>query len=231
MSYSIDKWDSVINKYNKLSPIIYFKPDSVFLEESRLNLNFLQIKISDTDSLYDNYNYIFATVDKSPVEGYYTMVLDTAFEKIPLKLGKFEINKKEYVPVKQTLSATEYETTPSPDHTRQNEEAYAKVMNAVKVIAVVTILASAAMVTMQGGGSAAAAATPATTTSTGSKLPLATVGFSAKSSSLSAGESSYKSISILDKTKEIIISVAIFLGIGYIISALFGVKPNLNFAV
>jgi hypothetical protein len=107
-------------------------------------------------------------------------------------------------------------------------------MNAVKVVAAVTILASAAVVSMQGAGAAAVTPSATTATSTGSNLPVAGVGFTAKPSSLSgSGGAVYEHhpVGIIDKTKEIVISVLIFIVIGYLISKVFGVKPNLNFAV
>lgn len=234
MSYSIDKWDSVVNKYNKLSPILYFKADIDFLEACRRNSNFLQVKIIDTGSSYDNYKYIFATVDKSPIGEYYCMTLEVPFESIPDKTGRFEINKGVYDPPKIMLSATDgEEVSPSPDLSKENEEAYNKIMNAIKVVTVITVLASAAAVSM---GSGAAVATPATTTTTaaksGSKLPVAGVGFSARATKSSGGGQPVPmNNSVFEKTKEIFISVMIFLGIGFIISTVFGVKPNLNFAV
>lgn len=240
MSYSINKWDSVVNKYNRLSPIIYFKVDADFLEASRRNSNFLQIKISNTASIYDQYKYIFATVDKSPVEGYYCMTLEVPFTDLPLINGKFEINKGEYTAPQSILSTSdgvEEPPTPSPDYSKQNEEAYNKIMNAVKVVTAITIIASAAAVSMSTATTTAATDAVATTNTTkgASKLPIAGVGFSARSKS--GGEATTTTTthptvvnSVFEKTKEIFISVMIFLVIGFVISTLFGVKPNLNFS-
>jgi hypothetical protein len=233
MSYSINKWDSVVNKYNKLSPIIYFKTDKDFLEASRRNSNFLQIKITGTNSIYDKYQYIFATVDKSPVEGYYCMTLEVPFDTIPITLGHFELNKGVYSTPQIALSTAGEgeEVTPSPDYSKQNEEAYNKIMNAVKIVTVITVLASAAAISMQGAATTAAVPSSnaaATTTKGTSKLPVAGVGFSTKMGGQEPAIGGNHTI--IERTKDILISVFIFLGIGYILTTFFGVKPNLNFS-
>jgi len=226
MNYSIDKWDSIVNKYNKLSPIIYFKADTRFVEASRKNANFIQVKIADTGSVYDNFNYIFATVDKSPVEGHYTMVLQTDFKNIPQKLGKFVINTAEYAPV--TLSIGE-DSTPTPtDYSEQNQQAYNKAMNVVKVIAAVTILGSAFAATTLQGAAPHAAASGATGTT---KSTIKGVGLH---SSLGLGDkvSSQPNNSVIyDKTVNITTSFVILMVIASIMSVLFGVKPDLSFGV
>ena len=218
MNYSIDKWDSVVNKYNKLSPIIYFKADTKFVEASRRNANFLQVKILNTGSVYDNFNYIFATVDKSPVEGHYTMVLQTEFKTIPRNLGSFSINTTEYVPV--NISVVD-DSTPSPDYTDKNKETYDKAMNVVTVIALVTILGSViTATTLQGTTSAATSTIPS------NKAPVRGVGLS-----LGSLNSASPNSGVYDKTVNMVTSLVVFMVVATIVSILFGIKPNLNFGL
>jgi hypothetical protein len=123
------------------------------------------------------------------------------------------------------------EVTPSPDYSKQNEEAYNKIMNAVKIVTVVTVLASAAAISMQGAATTAAVPSSnaaATTTKGTSKLPVAGVGFSTKMGGQEPAIGGNHTI--IERTKDILISVFIFLGIGYILTTFFGVKPNLNFS-
>ena len=107
-TYKIVRIDSRMDDcaWNSLwaRPMIYFKPDTDFVEFSKRNNGFVRVTISNTgSSAYDNQTF-WGFVEKSAtmpdgrmnfydVTGLWVIVLHTLWNGYPPKLGQFKLNK------------------------------------------------------------------------------------------------------------------------------------------
>ena len=116
-SFKIERVGVVDDHCNdgKIKPIVYFKPNTAFLEYAKNNNNMIRVKISDSDTLKGPY---WALVDQSrdipssrpnlyKETGYYVLILDTQFGLFPKKLGSFTVDEGIVVPkdLKEKLKA------------------------------------------------------------------------------------------------------------------------------
>jgi hypothetical protein len=98
-SYVINKWEGLVTPNStKMQPVIYIQPDTRLLNYARINGNKFSVRISNSESLYDNKPIIGNFTESKKCcediecgDNSYIFILDTEWIGVPLNLGNIDI--------------------------------------------------------------------------------------------------------------------------------------------